>query len=156
MRCINLSPSLSLPTWEAGHRTIARGITRKGRHMNRELADKIAKATLYEGYILYPYRPSVKNQQRWTFGGIYPRSWSESGNGTDLHTMQTEVLVAGKGDSSLHVIIRFLHLVDRTVGEMPDEYSRSLNCSMLAARDIGPGRRRLSVKWMLEIYMWAI
>jgi hypothetical protein len=85
--------------------------------MNRELADKIAKATLYEGYILYPYRPSVKNQQRWTFGGIYPRSWNESGNGTDLHTMQTEVLVAGTGDSSLRVIIRFLHLVDRTVGK---------------------------------------
>jgi hypothetical protein len=84
--------------------------------MNRELADKIAKATLYEGYILYPYRPSVKNQQRWTFGGIYPRSWSEAGNATDLHTMQTEVLVTGTGDSSVHVIIRFLHLVDRTVG----------------------------------------
>jgi hypothetical protein len=85
--------------------------------MNRELADKIAKATLYEGYILYPYRPSVKNQQRWTFGGIYPRSWNESGNRTDPHTMQTEVLVAGNGESSVHVIIRFLHLVDRTVGK---------------------------------------
>src|SRR5271170_7561726 len=85
--------------------------------MNRALVDKLARALLYEGYILYPYRPSVKNQQRWTFGGIYPRSWNESGNETDLHTMQTEVLVAGTDGSSLRVIIRFLHLVDRTVGK---------------------------------------
>jgi hypothetical protein len=85
--------------------------------MNRELADKIACATLYEGYILYPYRPSIKNHQRWTFGGIYPRRWSESQNGADPCAMQTEVLVAGAGNVSLHVIIRFLHLVDRTVGE---------------------------------------
>ena len=36
---------------------------------------KIAQAVLYEGYLLYPYRPSTKNRQRWTFGGIYPREW---------------------------------------------------------------------------------
>ena len=24
------------------------------------------------GLLLYPYRPSVKNRQRWTFGGLYP------------------------------------------------------------------------------------
>jgi hypothetical protein len=35
------------------------------------LAEQIATAVLYEGYILYPYRPSsVKNRQRWTFGGV--------------------------------------------------------------------------------------
>ena len=27
-------------------------------------------------YFLYPYRPSVKNRQRWTFGGLYPRAWA--------------------------------------------------------------------------------
>jgi hypothetical protein len=37
--------------------------------MNLAMVDKIAKAVLYEGYMLYPYRPSsVKNQQRWNFG----------------------------------------------------------------------------------------
>jgi len=41
--------------------------------MNRTLVDQIADAVLYEGYLLYPYRPSVKNRQRWTFGGLYPR-----------------------------------------------------------------------------------
>jgi hydrogenase maturation protease len=87
--------------------------------MNRDLADKIARATLYEGYILYPYRPSVKSRQRWTFGGIYPKSWSDAQKGTDPHMMQTEVLVAGTGNISLQVVIRFLHLVDRTVGKFP-------------------------------------
>lgn len=84
--------------------------------MNRELADNIARATLYEGYMLYPYRPSVKNRQRWTFGGVYPAAWNESRNSFDPHTMQTQVLIAGDGNASLRVIVRFLQLVDRTVG----------------------------------------
>ena len=44
--------------------------------MNQGLVDQIAAAVLYEGYILYPYRPSVKNRQRWTFGGLVPRAYS--------------------------------------------------------------------------------
>ncbi len=33
--------------------------------MNLTRVEKIAAAVLYEGYILYPYRPSaIKNQQR--------------------------------------------------------------------------------------------
>jgi len=35
--------------------------------MNQALVDKVVQAVLYEGYILYPYRPSVKNHHRWTF-----------------------------------------------------------------------------------------
>ena len=35
--------------------------------------ESVVQALLYEGYMLYPYRPSsVKNRQRWTFGGVYP------------------------------------------------------------------------------------
>ena len=42
--------------------------------MNLEMVDKIAEAVLYEGYMLYPYRPSsVKNQQRWNFGVLCPQ-----------------------------------------------------------------------------------
>jgi hypothetical protein len=38
----------------------------------------IADAVLYEGYVLWPYRRSaLKNQRRWTFGGVYPRAHSE-------------------------------------------------------------------------------
>ena len=42
--------------------------------MNLARVEPIVNAVLYEGYMLYPYRASsVKNRQRWTFGGIYPR-----------------------------------------------------------------------------------
>ena len=64
--------------------------------MNRELVDRIAAAVLYEGYILYPYRPSLKNRQRWTFGGLYPEAWCQAqGAGADASASQTECLVAG-------------------------------------------------------------
>ena len=32
--------------------------------MSQSLVDKVVEAVLYEGYVLYPYRPSVKNRQR--------------------------------------------------------------------------------------------
>ena len=51
--------------------------------MNQALVDQIASAVLYEGYILYPYRPSVKNRQRWTFGGLVPRAYSQSQGETE-------------------------------------------------------------------------
>jgi hypothetical protein len=87
--------------------------------MNLALAERIANAVLYEGYILYPYRPSaVKNRQRWTFGGIYPQTYSQAQGGTDACSTQTECLVAGDGRTMLDVRIRFLHLQGRTVGEL--------------------------------------
>ena len=59
--------------------------------MSRAQAESIAKAVLYEGYMLYPYRPSsVKNRQRWTFGGIYPQAYSEAQAGADPWSMQTQ------------------------------------------------------------------
>jgi hypothetical protein len=37
-------------------------------------AERVADAVLYEGYALYPYRPSAaKNQFRWQFGVVAPR-----------------------------------------------------------------------------------
>ena len=47
--------------------------------MNAAMVDAIAKAVLYEGYMLYPYRPSsVKNRQRFNFGVVYPRVYSDA------------------------------------------------------------------------------
>jgi hydrogenase maturation protease len=86
--------------------------------MNRALVDKLARALLYEGYILYPYRPSVKNQQRWTFGGVYPPSWSEAQEGTDACAMQTQILLEPGPAAVLRISARFLHLMDRTVGRL--------------------------------------
>src|SRR5919205_54255 len=72
---------------------------------------KIAEAVLYEGYILWPYRRSaIKNQQRWTFGGVYPRAYSEARGGDDPPFVQTQCLVLGDGDCAIEVRVRFLHV----------------------------------------------
>ncbi len=81
--------------------------------------DAIINAVLYEGYMLYPYRPSsVKNQQRWTFGGVYPQAYSIAHNGAEPWTMQTQCLVQGGVRANLSVTVGFLHLVERQVGEL--------------------------------------
>ncbi len=85
--------------------------------MNLELVEKIANAVLYEGYILYPYRPSaVKNRQRFNFGALHPQAYSQAQNGTDAWTMQTQCIVQGSGRAALDVKVRFLHLLARVVG----------------------------------------
>jgi len=87
--------------------------------MSLAVVDQIAKAVLYEGYMLYPYRPSaVKNQQRWNFGVLYPRAYSDAQKGTDAWMMQTEVLVQGTIAMRLDVKVRFLQLVNRSLGRV--------------------------------------
>jgi hydrogenase maturation protease len=89
--------------------------------VNLAPVDSIANAVLYEGYLLYPYRASsVKNRQRWTFGGLYPRSYSQTQRGSDAWSMQTECLVEGACNTVLEVKLRFLHLVAREVGELAE------------------------------------
>ena len=83
---------------------------------------KIAEAVLYEGYILWPYRRStMKNQQRWTFGGVYPRAYSEASGEDDPWLMQTQCLVAGEGATAVGVRVRFLHVTGRKVGRRSGE-----------------------------------
>src|SRR5512138_1390739 len=82
-------------------------------------AEAIAQAVLYEGYILYPYRPSsTKNRQRWTFGGIFPRSYSEAQGGSDAWRQQTQCLVRIGPNARLDASVRFLHLVSRQIYEL--------------------------------------
>jgi hypothetical protein len=83
---------------------------------------KIAEAVLYEGYILWPYRRSArKNQRRWTFGGVYPRAYSEARGEDDPWLMQTQCLVSGDEGSTIEVRVRFLHVTERRVGEKRGE-----------------------------------
>lgn len=83
--------------------------------MNLGTVEAIAKAVLYEGYMLYPYRPSsVKNRQRWNFGVLYPRSYSEAQRGTDAWRTRTECLVQGGSQTTIEIRGRFLHLVTRS------------------------------------------
>ena len=84
--------------------------------MSRSHVERIADAVLYEGYILYPYRPSaVKNQQRWNFGALCPKSYSLAQRGTERWSMQTECLVQSSAETVLEVKVRFLQLLTREV-----------------------------------------
>src|SRR5277367_5390422 len=95
----------------------ARG--RDGELMNLDRVEQIAEAVLYEGYMLYPYRASaVKNQQRWNFGVLCPQAYSESQNGCEAWSMQTECLLQGDQPAQLRVKIRFLQIVKRSVGRL--------------------------------------
>ncbi|HSU60666.1 MAG TPA: hypothetical protein VLI55_15240 [Bryobacteraceae bacterium] len=86
--------------------------------MNSDLVDKIARAVLYEGYILYPYRPSaLKNRQRWNFGVLYPEAFAAVQTASDRSYFQMECLVMGNAHSRLDVTLRFLHLTSRGAGE---------------------------------------
>lgn len=77
--------------------------------MNFDAAEKIANAVLYEGYMLYPYRPSaIKNQQRWNFGTLYPSAYEEVRCGTERSSMHVECLLQGDSKSQIGVRVRFL------------------------------------------------
>ena len=68
--------------------------------------------------MLYPYRPSsVKNRQRFNFGVLYPRSYSEAQAGSDAWSMQTECLVQG-ACPVIEIKVRFLKIVTRTVRDV--------------------------------------
>lgn len=77
---------------------------------------KIVETVLYEGYVLWPYRRSAsKNQQRWTFGGVYPRAFSETAGTGDPWRMRTECLVMGEAPT-VTLELRFLQVTRRQVG----------------------------------------
>jgi hypothetical protein len=104
----------------------------------------IADAVLYEGYVLWPYRRSaLKNQQRWTFGGVFPRAHSAE-HADDRWLLRSQVLLEGGGDVS--VSVRFLQVVERTVwsdGTRVDELvvgdGRHLAWDEAVEREVGPG-----------------
>jgi hypothetical protein len=80
--------------------------------------EKIAQAVLYEGYILYPYRPSsTKNRQRWNFGTLYPRDWAELQRPVEACRMVTECLVQVGLETKLDVRVKFLQFLPSTENE---------------------------------------
>jgi hypothetical protein len=80
--------------------------------MNFDGVEKIAAAILYEGYILYPYRPTaIKNRQRWNFGTLYPRVYAEAQRPQEPFRLVAECLVTADANASLDLRISFLQLV---------------------------------------------
>ncbi|MEO7030065.1 MAG: hypothetical protein ABI147_11750 [Acidobacteriaceae bacterium] len=83
-----------------------------------ETVEKIAAAILYEGYILYPYRPSaIKNRQRWNFGTLYPRVYAEAQRPQEPFRLIAECLVAPGAEGAtddgvtLDLKLQFLQLL---------------------------------------------
>jgi hypothetical protein len=84
--------------------------------------ESIARAVLYEGYILWPYRRSTtKNRQRWTFGGVYPAAYSRARGEDDRWCLETTCLLRADDDMVLEVRLRFLHVVERLVARWSDD-----------------------------------
>lgn len=93
--------------------------------------EKIADAVLYEGYALYPYRPSaIKNQQRWTFGRIVPEIYHQQTQSTDPWFRRAQTLLQA---SSLAITLRlrFLQIAEPPLS--PD--SPSLSWQQALPRD---------------------
>ena len=95
--------------------------------MNQTLIDKVVNALLYEGYILYPYRAtSKKNQQRFSFGRVYPHAYTVSQEGAEPCMMQTECIFLARSEAAaVRIKVRFLHPLSREVGKfstpLPEE-----------------------------------
>jgi hypothetical protein len=81
--------------------------------------EQLIRTLLFEGYVLYPYRASsVKNRLRWTFGGLFPESWTRSTDGSDASSLQTECLIRADEQTSLSIELHFLQVVSRRLGEL--------------------------------------
>jgi hypothetical protein len=83
-------------------------------------ARAVADAVLYEGYVLYPYRASSrKNQARFQWGVLTPRSFSEA-DGSERWSTRTECLVDPGGSPTISVRIRCLQAQHRSVERTDD------------------------------------
>jgi len=83
-------------------------------------ARRVADAVLFEGYLLYPYRASAaKNQVRWQWGVLMPPAYVRA-EPAERDRLHTEFLLDPRGEATLTVRLRFLHVrsrgVERAVG----------------------------------------
>jgi hypothetical protein len=78
---------------------------------------RLADAVLYEGYILWPYRRSaLKNQKRWTFGGVHPPRHSDA-HPDDRAELQAQCLLEADAGAVVEVTVRFLQVVERRTAQ---------------------------------------
>jgi hypothetical protein len=86
--------------------------------LNSSTIDDIVRTVVYEGYNLYPYRPSVKNRHRWTIGSLFPAVFQGVQCGSDANFMQAQCLLRGDRAARLAVRVMFLHLCWRRVARL--------------------------------------
>ena len=95
--------------------------------MNPDSVERLAHAVLYEGYMLYPYRPSaVKNRRRFNFGVLVPPAYAALQDGTESSVMRAECLVRGSAQTSIDVQLRYLHVLP---GDWQQAVEQELNLS---------------------------
>jgi len=98
--------------------------------------DAVARATLYEGYLLYPYRPTAsKNRQRWTTGGLLPSAYCAE-HKDEASALRVECLVEGDAATALDVEVRFLQLMDGVASEPQHAVERRLVLPQQSVRDV--------------------
>jgi hypothetical protein len=91
--------------------------------MSFDRARAVADAVLFEGYALYPYRPTAaKNLLRWQFGVLAPRVVSEATK-ADSFWMETQCLVTGARVTGK---LRFLRIRRRRIETLDGEPVASL------------------------------
>jgi hypothetical protein len=79
--------------------------------MNFTSVEAVANAVLFEGYILYPYRPSaIKNRQRWNFGTLYPRGFAETLRPPERWRFAAQILIEASEQTRLTARVRFVQL----------------------------------------------
>jgi hypothetical protein len=111
--------------------------------VNREQVEKVANAVLYEGYMLYPYRPSaIKNKQRWSFGILYPPGYDEVRCGTERCFMHSECLIQAKENASIHCQLRFLQLISRQTTQPPASSNDVMERSVEFTLEVKEGLRQ--------------
>ncbi len=103
-----------------------------------DIVRQLADAVLYEGHVLWPYRrSSLKNRQRWTFGGVYPDVYARSSS--DRSAVRVECFVEGDAPT-VDVEVRFLHVVHRQAtddaGEPVDEVAGFLTWDETTERTV--------------------
>ena len=84
--------------------------------MSFAAVESIVQALLYEGHLLYPYRPSaLKNRERWLFGRLLPREFCLANDNAESWKLQAECLILGAQQAEVEVCLRFLQLNDASV-----------------------------------------
>lgn len=109
--------------------------------MSDDVVRDIARAVLYEGHMLFPYRPSAlknRHEQRWTFGGIYPPAYARASG--DRSSVSFRCAVEGT-KPRVEVELRYLRVVggeavERTAGvgalaEPPGRLASTLDGNVL-------------------------
>ena len=136
-RLVAFRAQRALTSWEAASTRCSR---RRGAMSERATRPPdpraIADAVLYEGYVLWPYRRSaLKNAQRWTFGGVFPRAHSAGARGRRRPLDDADpVPRRGRRTPRLAVGVRFLHVVRRQAVDATG--ARSTSCAVGGERHL--------------------